>query len=167
MSIKIEDIMIRDVLTSDISESVLSATIKMNEREVGSIIILDGKKPVGILTERDILKRIVVERKDPEKTKVEEVMSTPIISAKPEMSLDDAVKIMILKRVKKLPILKNEKLVGIITLFDVVRLKPITMNILEVYETKEVPKGIEKYVTKIKGKPSEYEKHLKKKIPVD
>ncbi len=166
MSIKIEDIMIRDVLTADVSENVLSATIKMNEREVGSIIILDGKKPVGILTERDILKRIVVERRDPEKTKVEEVMSAPLISAKPEMSLDDAVKIMILKRVKKLPILKNDKLVGIITLFDVVRLKPITMNILKSYETKEVPKSIEKYVTKIKGKPSEYEKHLKKRIPV-
>lgn len=159
--------MIRDVLTADVSESVLSATIKMNEREVGSIVILDGKKPVGILTERDILKRIVVERRDPEKTKVGEVMSTPLISAKLEMSLDDAVKIMILKRVKKLPILKDDKLVGIITLFDVVRLKPITINILESYETKEVPKGIEKYVIKIKGKPSEYEKHLKKRIPVE
>ena len=147
MSIKIEDIMVKDVLTVEVSESVLKATKKMNDRKVGSIVAVEKGKPVGILTERDILSKIVVEKRDAENTKVKEVMSTPLISGKPEMSLEEILKTMVLKRVKKLPILKDEKLVGIITLFDIVRWNPIAANLLkEKCETQEVPQNIKKYV---------------------
>jgi len=150
LSIKIEDIMVKDVLTVDVSESVLKATKKMNDRKVGSIVAVDRGKPVGILTERDILSKIVVEKRDAEKTMVKEVMSTPLISGKPEMSLEDIIKTMLLKRVKKLPILKDGKLVGIITLFDIVRWSPIAANLLrETCETQEVPQSIKKYVIPI------------------
>ncbi|MEM2143777.1 MAG: CBS domain-containing protein [Candidatus Jordarchaeaceae archaeon] len=150
MSIKIEDIMVKDVLTVDITESVLNATIKMNDRKVGSVVVVEKGKPVGILTERDILSKIVVEKRDAEKTKVKEVMSTPLISGNPEMSLEDVIRTMVLKRIKKLPILKEGKLVGIITLFDIIRWSPIAANLLkETYETQEVPQNIRKYVIPI------------------
>lgn len=139
--------MVKDVLTVEVSESVLKATKKMNDRKVGSIVAVEKGKPVGILTERDILSKIVVEKRDAENTKVKEVMSTPLISGKPEMSLEEILKTMVLKRVKKLPILKDEKLVGIITLFDIVRWNPIAANLLkEKCETQEVPQNIKKYV---------------------
>lgn len=168
MPVKLEDIMNRDVLTIDIFDNVLNATVKMNEREVGCVIAVDEGKPIGILTERDILRRIVVEKRDPEKTKVKEVMSTPLITGKPEMRLEDAIKIIILNRVKKLPILSNEKLVGVITLFDIVRLSPITTDLLiKTYKTQEVPRNIEKYVTQLNEKRSSYEKLTKRKeIPI-
>ncbi|WXG40617.1 MAG: CBS domain-containing protein [Candidatus Freyarchaeum deiterrae] len=150
MSIKLEDIMVKDVLTIDVSESVLNATKKMNDRKVGSIIAVDKEKPLGIITERDVLSKIVVERRDAEKTKVKEVMSSPLISGKPEMKLEDVIKIMVLKRIKKLPILKNGKLVGIITLFDIVRWSPIASNLLrEACETQEVPENIKKYLISV------------------
>lgn len=169
MSVKIEDVMIKDVLTIEVHDNVLNATKKMNERGVGCIIAVDEGKPVGILTERDILRRIVVEKRDPEKTKVKEVMSTPLITGKPEMVVEDAIKIIILNRIKKLPILSEEKLVGIITLFDIVRLSPVTANVLrETYKTQEVPPQIEKYIIRLKDKRYDLEKLIKgKKIPID
>ncbi len=168
MSIKIEDIMIKDVLTVDVSDNVINATKKMNEREVGCVVVVDKGKPIGILTERDILRRIVVEKRDAEETKVKEVMSTPLITGKPEMNLEDAIKIIILNRVKKLPILSNEKLVGIITLFDIVRLTPITANLLtKTCEIREVPPHIGKYITKLQEKRYDFEKLTKRKeIPI-
>ncbi|MFB0560543.1 MAG: cyclic nucleotide-binding/CBS domain-containing protein [Candidatus Lokiarchaeia archaeon] len=168
MPVKIEDIMIKDVLTVDVSDNVLNATIKMNEREVGCVVAVDEGKPIGVLTERDILRRIVVEKRDAEKTKVKEIMSTPLISGSPEMKLEDAIKTIILKRVKKLPILSNEKLVGIITLFDIIRLSPITTNLLrKTYETQEVPPNIEKYVIQLEEKRSDFQKLTKgKEIPI-
>lgn len=168
MPVKIEGIMTKDVLTVDVSDNVLNATIKMNEREVGCVVAVDEGKPIGVLTERDILRRIVVEKRDAEKTKVKEVMSTPLISGSPEMKLEDAIKTIILNRVKKLPILSNEKLVGIITLFDIIRLSPITTNLLrKTYETQEVPPNIEKYVIQLEEKRSDFEKLTKgKEIPI-
>jgi CBS domain-containing protein len=143
--------MVKDVLTIDVSESVLNATKKMNERKVGSIIAVDKGKPIGILTERDVLSKIVVEKRDAEKTNIKEVMSTPLIYGRPEMSLEEVVKTIVLKRVKKLPILKNGKLVGIVTLFDIVRWSPIAANLLrEACEIQEVPQSIKKYVIPIK-----------------
>ena len=151
MTVRIEDIMVRDVLTVDAQSSVFDATVKMNDGNVGCVVVVSDGEAVGILTERDILRKIVVEKRDAEKTRVGDVMSAPLITGKPDMSMEDAIKVMVLNRVKKLPILEDGRLVGIVTLFDIVRWEPIATNILRgEYETREPPRNIKKYVIPVK-----------------
>lgn len=143
--------MVRDVLTVDAQSSVYDATVKMNDENVGCVVVVSDGEAVGILTERDILRKIVVEKRDAEKTRVGDVMSAPLITGEPDMSMEDAIKVMVLNRVKKLPILEDGRLVGIVTLFDIVRWEPIATNILRgEYETREPPRNIKKYVIPVK-----------------
>jgi len=151
LTVRIEDIMVRDVLTVDAQSSVFDATVKMNDGNVGCVVVVSDGEAVGILTERDILRKIVVEKRDAEKTRVGDVMSAPLITGEPDMSMEDAIKVMVLNRVKKLPILEDGRLVGIVTLFDIVRWEPIATNILRgEYETREPPRNIKKYVIPVK-----------------
>ena len=72
---KVKDVMVQNVKTAHTEDTVLKAAEIMNRHEIGCIIITENEKPVGILTERDILKRVVFKKKDPEKTELNEVMS--------------------------------------------------------------------------------------------
>ena len=131
MSLKVSDIMTRDVITIEIGKIVREAVEIMNEKGIGCLVVTKGRVPIGIITERDVLKKIVVEGRDPQKTRIEEIMSSPLITGSPSMTLEDAAKLLILKRIKKLPIVEKGKLVGIVTLFDVVRWEPLVINILK------------------------------------
>ncbi|MHA1834765.1 MAG: CBS domain-containing protein [Candidatus Baldrarchaeia archaeon] len=131
MSLKVSDIMTRDVITIEIGKTVREAVEIMNEKGIGCLVVTKGGVPIGIVTERDVLKKIVVEGRDPQKTRIEEIMSSPLITGSPSMTLEDAAKLLILKRIKKLPIVEKGKLVGIVTLFDVVRWEPLVINILK------------------------------------
>jgi len=130
MSFKVGDIMTRDVITIEIGKTVREAVEIMNEKEIGCIVVTKNEAPIGIVTERDVLKKIVVEGRDPQKTRVEEIMSSPLITGSPNMTLEDAARLLVLKRIKKLPIVDKGKLVGIVTLFDIVRWEPLAINIL-------------------------------------
>ncbi len=130
MSFKVGDIMTRDVITIEIGKTVREAVEIMNEKEIGCIVITKNEAPIGIVTERDVLKKIVVEGRDPQKTRVEEIMSSPLITGSPNMTLENAARLLVLKRIKKLPIVDKGKLVGIVTLFDIVRWEPLAINIL-------------------------------------
>jgi len=131
MSFKVSDIMTRSVVTIEIGKSVREAVDMMNKKEIGCLVVTKEGDPVGIVTERDVLKKIVVEGRDPEKTRIEEIMSRPLITGSPNMTLEEAAKLLVLRRIKKLPILEKGKLVGIITLFDIVRWEPLAINILK------------------------------------
>jgi len=131
MSFKVSDIMTRSVVTIEIGKSVREAVDIMNKKEIGCLVVTKEGDPVGIVTERDVLKKIVVEGRDPEKTRIEEIMSRPLITGSPNMTLEEAAKLLVLRRIKKLPILEKGKLVGIITLFDIVRWEPLAINILK------------------------------------
>ena len=131
MSFKVSDIMTRSVVTIEIGKSVREAVDMMNKKEIGCLVVTKEGGPVGIVTERDVLKKIVVEGRDPEKTRIEELMSRPLITGSPNMTLEEAAKLLVLRRIKKLPILEKGKLVGIITLFDIVRWEPLAINILK------------------------------------
>lgn len=131
MPFKVSDIMTRSIVTIEIGKSVREAVDIMNKKEIGCLVVTKEGDPVGIVTERDILKKIVVEGRDPEKTRIEEIMSHPLITGSPNMTLEEAAKLLVLRRIKKLPILEKGKLVGIITLFDIVRWEPLAINILK------------------------------------
>ena len=112
--------MVVDVKTADVEETVLNAAEKMNKHEIGCIVVTKDEKPVGIVTERDLLKRVLSARKNPCKTRLNEIMSTRPVCVKPNTTIGKAAQVMINQRIKKLLVVKNERLSGIISLTDLV-----------------------------------------------
>ncbi|MFB0514119.1 MAG: cyclic nucleotide-binding/CBS domain-containing protein [Candidatus Bathyarchaeia archaeon] len=146
MSLKVEDVMIKDVVTVDADTTVKKAVETMNKHEIGCLIVMKGNKLVGILTERDILKRVLAESRNPEKTKVSEIMTTPVITASPTTDLEEAAKLMFKKNVKKLPVVTKGKLVGLVTLTDLARFHPKIIRLLKRIIDENTPKRMKKVV---------------------
>jgi len=121
MSLRIEEIMIKNVVTLAGKATVRDAVAIMDEHGIGCLVIVQDQIPVGIITERDMLKRVLFEAKDPSTTQVFQIMSAPLVFGDPEMNVQDAVKLMTEKKIKKLPIMEKGRLVGMITLTDLAR----------------------------------------------
>jgi len=113
--------MIENVITAKPHENVRKAAELMNKHEIGCLIVVNGEKPVGIVTERDMLNRIIHKSKPPEKTVISEIMTQPLITASPNMRAGDAAKLMIEHNIKKLPVVENQKLLGLVSLTDLLR----------------------------------------------
>lgn len=117
----IDTIMTRDVISIDSDETVDKAAKLMKDHGIANVIVVEPEeKPVGIITQRDILLRVTVEGGDATKIKVNEVMTSPLITTKSDTTLLDAIKTMYQKNVRRLPIVDGEgKLIGIVTYRDV------------------------------------------------
>jgi CBS domain-containing protein len=97
----------------------------MTKFDMGSVVIMDSaKRPIGIITERDILRKVVEPRLPVDIVTALEVMSHPLVSISPDASVEQCAKLMSDKRIKKLPVVKDNKLVGIVTSMDLVRTEP-------------------------------------------
>lgn len=129
--LKIEDIMVESVVTVDAEAPVMKAVKLMNENEIGCIVVTRRRRAVGIVTERDMLKRVIAKSKSPQKTKIREIMTKPLIFAQPDMDIEEATRLMFEKKIKKLPIIDHGRLVGLVTLTDVARFQPQVMKILK------------------------------------
>jgi CBS domain-containing protein len=122
MEPKVEDIMVKDVKTASPKDTVLRTAEIMNRYEIGCIVVTEDMLPVGVVTERDILKRVVAKRKDPAETKLDEVMSKPLVTVTPNATITSAACIMIKQNIKKLPVMNSDHLVGILSLTDLIPL---------------------------------------------
>ena len=131
MILKIEDIMIENVVTVEATASVMKAVNLMNDREIGCLVVTRNGRAVGIITERDLLKRVIGKTKSPSKTKVKDIMTKPLIAGYPDMDLEEATKLMFDRRIKKLPVVDHGRLKGLITLTDVARFQPQMIKILK------------------------------------
>ena len=127
--LKLEDVMVEDVITVEEETTAKRVAELMNKHEIGCLIVMKMGKPAGIVTERDLVKRILLESKDPEKTKVKEIMSKPLIVGTPQMELEQTVSLMVEKKIKKLPVTQDGRLVGLITLTDILRFQPELLRI--------------------------------------
>ena len=121
MSQKLKKIMVENVITVEPHVSVRKAAEIMNKHEISCLIVVSDKKPVGIVTERDMLNRIIYTSKSPEKTAVNEMMTQPLITASPNIRAGDAAKLMIERNIKKLPIVEDGNLVGVVSLTDLLK----------------------------------------------
>jgi CBS domain-containing protein len=145
MSLKVEDVMVKEVVTIDDGVMVKEAVDVMNKFEIGCLIAVRKGKAMGILTERDVLKRIVAGAKDAKKTRVRDVMTSPLVVAEPNMDLGEAVKLMFQMKIKKLPVVDGKRLVGLVSLTDIARFQPQVISILKQLAAKQAPpKGIKK-----------------------
>jgi CBS domain-containing protein len=117
---KIEQIMSKPVKTVNVDEALSLAASKMHENAIGNVVVLDGDIPVGIITERDLVKAFMSGSTSPSRP-VRSVMSKPLITISPDASLREAIEIMITNNVSQLPVLRANQLVGIVTEKDLMR----------------------------------------------
>jgi CBS domain-containing protein len=111
------------------TDTVLEASKLMKKRKIGNVIIVENKQPIGILTESDILKKVVAEGKNAKDVIVKEVMSTPIIVIEPYVTLEKALDTMGKCNIRRLPVIENDELIGIITQRDISIISPILHEI--------------------------------------
>lgn len=116
--------MSKHVITIGSTSSVLDACQIYKDYKIGCLVITDDSKCVGILTERDIIEHTICESRDPGSTRIEEVMSSDIKTAHPLDTLEKAIQIMSEFDIKKLPVVTNDELVGIITVTDISHARP-------------------------------------------
>lgn len=119
----VRHIMQKRVVTAKPILTLKEACEVMSKLHIGSLVVIEDNKISGIITSTDVLKAIAG-GKDPNRTTIGEVMSKNVITIEPDTSLEKAVEIMIEKRIKKLPVLDNNKLVGIITASDIIVVEP-------------------------------------------
>ena len=116
----VREIMTWNPISIDIDNTIFEAAVVMSSNVGGCLVVVDGSKPVGMVTERDFVRRVVVE-KLPINSKVSEIMSKPLITVDADVSLREAARIMSSNKVRRLPVLNREKLVGIVVAADFVR----------------------------------------------
>ena len=116
--------MTKNVIGIDRHKTAFDACIIYRDKRVGCLLITDNEECVGIITERDIIERTICVHKNPEETKVEDIMSPDIKTVHALDKLEKAIDIMIKNNVKKLPVLQNDEIVGIITITDISKIKP-------------------------------------------
>ncbi len=107
-----------EVVAVQPGDTVLRAANLMNERNIGGVVVLDGDQLAGIFTERDVLRRVVAPGLDPATTSVAAVMTTPVITCQPELSVDDCAALMTTRGVRHLPVRDAAGLTGMVTMQD-------------------------------------------------
>ncbi len=125
---KVADFMVRNVITVTKDETLKEAAVKMRKHRVGSLVVVEGETPIGIITERDIVYKLVAEGKSFE-TKVGEIMSRDLKTITKDKTLKEAAKIMAAHGIRRLPVVEKGKLVGIITMDDIMRAEGIGINV--------------------------------------
>lgn len=123
--------MMRNVKTVRTDDSVHAAVLKMNKFQIGSVIVTNNGRAVGIITERNVLERVVEPRLDPGTIWAKDIMSSPLVTVGPNDAVEEAAKVMAQKRIKKLPVVDGDKIVGVISTSDIVRANPTQIGILE------------------------------------
>jgi len=116
----VKDFMTSTVITIDMKRTVLEAARLMHQQDKGDLVVMEGDVARGIVTERDLVRRVIAEKK-PLETKVSEIMSTPLITIEENAPLRDAARIMVKYKIRRLPVTKKKVLVGIIATSDFAR----------------------------------------------
>lgn len=127
-----------EVATVGPDNTVLEAAHLMNERRIGALVVCDANgELMGIFTERDVLRRVIAEERRPCDTSIRDVMSSPVACCKPSTPLDECTSVMTAKRLRHLPVVEDDKLVGIISIGDLlvreVEVQQSTIEYLHAY----------------------------------
>jgi CBS domain-containing protein len=112
------------LITVESKASVFLAVQTMAQNKIGAVVVMEGNVPVGICSERDIMVRVVVERRDPEKTAIGDVMTAPLITISRKSTADDALKLMLEKHIRHLPVIDiNGTVAGMISIRNLLQEK--------------------------------------------
>jgi len=133
MVLLVRDLMSRKINIVSGKATIVKAAKIMTKSRRGYVVVVKNGKPIGILTDSDIIEKVVSKNKDPSRIKVKDIMSSPVIVTYPDVKIDEASLLMRKNLVKRLPIVdrKNGKLVGILTETDIAKSVPEFISILE------------------------------------
>ena len=130
----------RQIWTISKDQSVRQALVIMSEKNIGAIIIVDNKDfPIGIFSERDYARKVILKGKSSKDTLLEEVMTKELITITRNHKIEQCIEIMTEKRIRHLPILENNKIVGIISIGDVLK--------IIIKDQKELINHLQKFIT--------------------
>ena len=118
---QVREVMTSDPTTCSMEASVAAAAKAMAQEDIGPIPVMDGDRLVGILTDRDIVIRVVAEGRDPQSTTVGEVASRDLTTVCPDENLDRALQLLAERQVRRLPVVEGETLVGVVAQADIAR----------------------------------------------
>lgn len=128
---KVKDIMTRDIAYINPDSKVIEAAQMMQKHNVGSIPVCDHSGVVGIVTDRDIIVRNIAHGKDPKETPVRDVMTGQVITASPDMEVDEVAQMMASKQIRRVPVVENNMIVGMVALGDIATDRRFTMEASE------------------------------------
>ncbi len=132
-SVTVGEIAQRKVITGSEAETAEELAYKMREHGIGSVVIVNEKnEPIGIVTERDLVIKVVSRGLKPDEVVAKEIMSSPVITVEEDVDVNEAVEIMANKGIRRLPIVDEDgKLVGIVTMQDILRVEPHILRTIE------------------------------------
>jgi len=133
--LKVGDIMTKKVIVVPLSESVVEVAKLMKKNSIGSVIVVDEDdhdKAKGIITERDIIHKLIASGKDPAKSSAASIMSKPLRVVRPNTTLEDAAKAMKENKIKRLPVVnESNELIGVLSEGDLMRIFPAVVDLIE------------------------------------
>jgi CBS domain-containing protein len=129
-------LLVREAMTTNVKtvrpfSTVKDVVQKMNKFGIGSVLVVEEERPVGIITERDIMRSIAEPFFDPSVVKAKDIMSPQLVTISGDVSVEEAARLMVSRKIKKLPVVEDEKLVGIVTSMDVMRANPKILSLHE------------------------------------
>jgi len=133
--LRVGDIMTKQVVVVPFGKTSLDVAKLMKKHSIGSVIVVEdkeGKHAKGIITERDIVNKILAKGEDPYKAKVEDIMSKPLRVVRPETTIEDAAKAMRENKIKRLPVVNDDnELIGVLSEGDIMKIFPVVVDLIE------------------------------------
>jgi CBS domain-containing protein len=127
--ILVGDVMAKGIITANPGDTVKKACEIMAKHDLSGITVMEKKNVVGVLTQGDLVS-MIAKGKESSKTRVKDIMSIEMVSIGPEADISQAARLMVDNKVKRLPVLKNERLIGVITQTDIVRVSPSVYDLI-------------------------------------
>ncbi len=133
--LRVGDIMTKKVIVVPFGKTILEVAKMMKKNSIGSVIVVEdkeGKHAKGIITERDIVYKILAKGSDPYKVNAEDIMSRPLRVVKPDTTIEDAAKAMRENRIKRLPVVNDDnELIGLLSEGDIMKIFPVVVDLIE------------------------------------
>lgn len=128
--ISVHDAMTTKPVIAHFDDTIKYCAKKMRDNDVGSIVIVDKNIPVGIISEKDIVEKVVAKGLDPNKLKAKTIMVKNLITISPDKDLYEAIELMAKEEIRKLPVVQNKRFLGLITSKDILKIEPSLFDLI-------------------------------------
>nr|QNO52323.1 putative protein [Methanosarcinales archaeon ANME-1 ERB6] len=127
-ALEVRDVMTPQVVTEDEVAPVTKISMDMEVSGIGSVVITKEGKPAGIITDRDIATKVIMKNRRPSEIKAKEIMSSPLTTIEPDASVENACKLLAENGIRRIPVIEDDKLVGIISVRNILTRNPMCVT---------------------------------------